>query len=200
MSTRAPAARGSIDWSEIRRRMEETERQLLGSERLSPEREQAILDARARELARPARVQELGTALEVITFALANEIYAIETRYITAAFRLMDLCPLPGARAPIFGVTAWRGDLLTILDLRSLLGVSVAALNDLSRVLVLGEGRAQCGVIADAVLDLVRVPAIELEASSHIVRLHQELIRGITRDAVIVLSGRAVLDSYADQI
>jgi purine-binding chemotaxis protein CheW len=199
MPTPGPASRGPIDWDEVRRRVEKAQRLGDGGTALSPEREQAILHERARELARPSRAAETRDELELITFALADETYAMETRYIIAAFRLTDLCPLPGARAPIFGVSAWRGDLLTILDLRSLLGVSVTSLNDLSRVLVLGERRAVCGVIADAVLDLVRVPAMELQDPSHGVTMNRALIHGITRDAKIVLDGKAVLNSYADQ-
>jgi len=162
----------------------------------APQRERDILEARARELARPLGKPLESNALEVITFALADETYAIETRYVMAAFRLTELCPIPGAQRPIFGVAAWRGELLTILDLRPLFGASVVALNDLARVLVLGEKRAVCGVLADTVRDLVTIPESQLVETVHAVTANRALFRGITRDAMLVLNGKTLLESY----
>ncbi|HYT83049.1 MAG TPA: chemotaxis protein CheW [Gemmatimonadales bacterium] len=193
MAARPKARRGPVDWAEIRRRVEAAGRALAGEGDASPERTRVLLEERARLLARPPAPPLAADALEAITFALANETYAVESRYVLEVFRLVDLSLLPGAEPPVFGITAWRGELLTILDLRPVLGLSVAALNELSRVIVLGDERATFGILADAVRDLVTLPASEVREPPEGVAAQRTYLRGMTGDAVLVLEVRALL-------
>jgi purine-binding chemotaxis protein CheW len=134
--------------------------------------------------------------LELLTYALANEVYAVESRYVAAVFRLTGLSPLPGAEPPVFGVTAWRGELLTILDLRAALGLSITALNDLSWVIVLGEERPAFGILADAVRELVNLPAFAVREPPEGIAAQREYLRGVTPDAVLVLEATKLLQLH----
>lgn len=156
------------------------------------DRTSAVLEERARALARVA-APPAGEALEVVTFILANETYAVESSLVVAVFRLTDLALLPGAEPPVCGVTAWRGELLTILDLRPLLGLSSTALNDLSRVIVLGEEGPTFGVLADAVREIVVVPVSDVREPPERTAAGREYLRGITGQAVLILDGRALV-------
>jgi purine-binding chemotaxis protein CheW len=183
-----------VNWAEIGQRVDAVGQELTPAQaERSPERARALLEARARILALPADPAATGERLELVGFSLANEIYALESRYVVQVFRLLDLTPLPGAEPPVFGVTAWRGDLLTILDLRPVLGLPVTALNDLGRVIVVGAERAEFGVLADAVLEMQSVPASELGPPGAGQGKPPEYLRGITRDAVLVLDGSRLL-------
>lgn len=155
---------------------------------------------RARRLARLPTPPQVGEMLEAITFSLANEIYAIETRYVLEVFRLRDLAPLPGAESSVCGVTAWRGELLTVLDLRGMLGLSIAALNDLSRVIVLSGNQTTFGILADAVRDLVTLSAAAVREPSDGVAAHRTYLRGITGDALLVLDANALLTLAGAQL
>lgn len=152
-----------------------------------------VLAERARVLARPVTPPAAGDTLELITFTLANETYAIESRDVLEVFRLTELAPLPGAEPPVRGITAWRGTLLTVLDLRATLGLAADALNDLSRVIALGAARAVVGLLVDAVQDVVRVPAPEVRPPPDGVAPQRTYLRGITGDAVLVLDTRSLL-------
>ncbi|MDP3910839.1 MAG: chemotaxis protein CheW [Gemmatimonadales bacterium] len=163
---------------------------------MSPESRREVLEERARALARPAAAPLAGDMLEVLTFTLANETYAVESRYVVAVFRLTDLSPLPGAEPPVFGVTAWRGELLTILDLRAALGLSVTALNDLSRVIVLGEERPAFGILADAARELVTLAASDVRQPPARVAARREYLRGVTSEAVLVLEATKLLQLH----
>lgn len=196
MAGRPKARRGPVDWAEIRRRVEAAGRAVAGETAMSPERARLVLEERAGALARPATPPPAGDTLEVMTFALANEVYAVESRYVVAVFRLTDLSPLPGAEAPVFGVTAWRGELLMILDLRAALGLSVTALNDLSRVIVLGEKRPAFGILADVARELVALPAAEVREPPEGVAAKREYLRGVTADAVLVLEATKLLQLH----
>ncbi len=185
-----------MDWAEIRRRVEAAGRAVAGETAVSPEHVRQVLEERARALARAAVPPPAGDVLELVTFALADEVYAIESRYVQAVVRLVELSPLPGAEPPVFGVTAWRGGLLTILDLRRVLGLSVAAPDDLSRLIVLGEDRPAFGILADAVQDLVTLPISELRAAAEGVAAQREYLRAMTAGAVLVLDGDKLLRAY----
>lgn len=197
MSSRERERPGSVDWAEIRRRVETAGRALAGEVGVPPERERQVLEERARALARPATPPTVGGTIEAITFALANEVYALESRYVVEVFRLAELALLPGAEPPVFGVTAWRGELLTILDLRQVLGVPVAALNDLSRVIVLGAERPAFGILADAVRELVTLDAAAVREPPEGVAAKREYLRGTSDDAVLVLDAEQLLQSHA---
>ncbi|MGH7591357.1 MAG: chemotaxis protein CheW [Gemmatimonadales bacterium] len=187
-----------MDWAEIRRRTDAVTRALDGTSDASPERIRALLEERARVLARSAVSPPAGDAVELLTFALANEVYAVESRYVVAVFRLTDLSPLPGAEPPVCGVTGWRGELLTILDLRAVLGLSVNALNDLSQVIVLGAERPAFGILADGVRELVTIPASAVREPPEGMAANRAYLRGLTGDAVLVLDGGGLLRLHQD--
>jgi len=183
----------TVDWAEIGRRLDAAGRAAAEPGVASPERIRQVLEERARVLARPITRPAPGDVIQVITFALANEIYAIESHYVFEVFRLDQLAPLPGATPPVFGVTVRRGELLTILDLRTVLGLPVAALNDLSRVLVVGGDQPTAGVLADSVLELVTLPTQSIQLPREGLAAKREYLRGITPGAILVLDGQQLL-------
>ena len=193
MAGRRKTPRGPVNWAEIRSRVEAAGQALTGGADAAPERVRAVLQERARALARPVGAPSPADSLEILTFGLAKERYAIESRYVVEVFRLKELSSLPGAERPVFGATVWRGELLTILDLRATLGLSVAALDDLSRVIVLGEDRPAFGILADAVYELVTLTASEVREPPEGVAAHREYLRGVTVDAVLVLDAERLL-------
>ena len=192
MASRRKVPREPVDWGLVRARVEAAGRELAEDGASSPARARDVLEQRARRLARPLAIPPTNV-LELLRFRLANEEYGIESRYVFEVFRLAELTPLPGAESPVFGVTAWRGELLTILDLRQVLGVSRSSLDDLSRVIVLGLERPAFGVLADAVRELVTVSVSDvLEATGGVV-LNRKYLRGVTTDAVLVLEAKELL-------
>lgn len=193
MATPPKPSQSPIDWVQIRQRVEAAGRAVAGEIAASPERIRQTLEERARLLARPVARPAAGDTLELITFALGNEVYALESRFVVAVFRLTDLSPLPGAEPPVSGVTAWRGGLLTILDLRGVLGLSQTALNDLSRVIVLGDDRPAFGILVDGLRDLMTLSASEVQSPTAGVAAARTYLRGITGEAVLVLEARALL-------
>lgn len=154
--------------------------------------ERELLEQRARALARPPAAHK-GDTIEIVTFGLAGETYGIESRYVLEVLRLTDLSRLPGAEPPVLGITTWRGALLNILDLRPMLGLTTAALDDLGRLIVLGKEGPAFGVLVDQVYALVVVPASAVRDPSDGVALRRDYLRGLTAEAVIVLAGEKLI-------
>jgi purine-binding chemotaxis protein CheW len=157
-----------------------------------------ILEARARRLAR--RLDDVApvAGVEMLGFSLARERFAVPSRYVFAVFPLAELVPLPGATPPVVGLTRWRGDILTVLDLRRLIANVAGALDDLSRVIVIGETLPQFGILADVVHDMVMIDLAALHKIPNERRGESRLLLGVTQHAVHVLDVPALMARQAD--
>ncbi len=154
-----------------------------------------VMERRTRELARPVDARARVAGLLVLQFSLGGERLAIEAKWLLGVAKVTLLAGLPGAEPPVRGVSVWRGELLTVLDIRPNLGISTAALSDLTRILVLGERRARFGLLVDTVRDVVDLSAAELlpvPAGS----LARDYLIGVTADAGLVLDGQRLLQLF----
>lgn len=188
-----PRSERAIDWPAVRARISKA----AAEEALNPsgDRAKQILDARAHALARTlVEEQPAGESIEAITFALANERYAVETRYVREVTRFTDFTTVPGAPDFVVGVTNLRGGVLVVFDLRKILGIPAPGLTDLSRVIVHGRERAEFGILADAVHEVRIISAADLLAPADSAGTDRRYLRGITADALIMLDGSALLD------
>lgn len=153
-----------------------------------------VLRRRAAALARvPAATRQADTTPAVI-FELADEVYAIDARIVLEVHVLRELTPFAGASAPLFGITHWRGSILTILDLREQLGVRSRGVTDLSRVIVVDGGRTPFGILADAARDFIDLQESGIRSLPADEGSARRLLRGMTDDAVLVMNTDAVLD------
>jgi purine-binding chemotaxis protein CheW len=205
MSANTPPPGRRLDWSELYARLgrvTEATRQALGP---TPEQSLALMDERARVLARvPVREPEPSEVLEVATFTLAGERYAIETRYITRVVRLTDFTPVPGTPEFLGGVLNLRGEILALIDLRAFFGIASTGLTDLSRIIVLGLERNEFGIMADGVEEVstLRVDEVLETPATLPGGGGRAPLLGVTADAWIVLDGSALLADaalYIDQ-
>jgi purine-binding chemotaxis protein CheW len=163
-----------------------------------PQDDRTILEARARALAR--RMDDLAPQIgvEMLSFSLAREQFAVPSRYVFAVFPLAELVPLPGATPPVVGLTRWRGDVLTILDLRRLIANVHGALDDLSRVIVIGDTYPQFGILADVVRDMIMIDLAALHRVPDERRGDTRMLLGITQDAIHVIDAPALMARQAD--
>ena len=195
----------SIDWPSVRERLDKATVATESALRVSPERTCEIMDARARALARVQQAEpDVGEALEVATFALADERYAIETCFVSEVIRLADCTRVPGTPDFLLGVTNLRGEILSVIDLRKFFDLPTRELSDQSRVVVLGGERPEFGVLAESAHEVTTLRREELlEPPGSVTGIGREYLRGVTRDALIVLDGAVLLQDarlFIDQI
>jgi purine-binding chemotaxis protein CheW len=94
----------------------------------------------------------------------------------------------------VAGVANLRGQVLVVFDIRPLLGLAVKARPETSRILVCGATDIDFGFVIDAANDVVRIPANEISADAIEANAGStSIIRGLTRDALIVLDGVALI-------
>lgn len=162
----------------------------------TPDRDRVreVLRERARALARPPAPPPPVGALEILTFDVAQERCAVESRFVHAVFRLAELTPLPGAVAPIAGVTAWRGEVLTLLDVRSMLGAGDQG-ERLAHVIVIGGVRPVFGLLAADLQEVALLPRAELLTGVDATQ-GREAVAGVTRAGLVLLDAERLLGTH----
>jgi purine-binding chemotaxis protein CheW len=186
-------------WQEVHEKLARARAALEEALNPSPQRRRAVLEERARLLAR--QPQGAGAADEgmlLVAFRLADERFAVEARYVREVLRLGGCTPLPGAPPFVHGIVNLRGEILDVLDLRPLLGLPGNASSEpagpAARVVVLGVDRAEMGLLVDAAEEVVRVPAADLhDPPDSITGPGREYLRGVTAEAVSILDGAVLL-------
>ena len=192
MSLGREQRRKAIDWDAVRRRLARA--QAAGA-RLTPEQARALLDERARTLARrPEEASAAARTLEVVIFEIAGECYALETAHARAVVRLEDLTPLPGAPDFLAGVMNLRGQILPVFDLCQVFGTPRARPAEPSWVVVLGAERAEFGALAETVHEVASLPEGRVRAPEvPPAGIGHDCLRGVTPEGMIVLDGAALL-------
>ncbi|HSJ08486.1 MAG TPA: chemotaxis protein CheW [Longimicrobiales bacterium] len=151
-----------------------------------------LLRARARRLSMTSREEAVVERIPAVAFTLSGERFGIDARAVLHVSVLRQLTTLPAAAPPLFGVTHWRGSVLTILDLRDVLGLR-RAVTDLSRFIVIAAPR-RFGILADAAHEIVHIDAAQVRPLQS--GLTQPLLRGITDDGILVIDHAALLRTF----
>ena len=187
---RGPRRVEGVDWMQVHARIEHLARELAGADERTPDEERALLEARARLLARRGVADDAAASTEVVRVAIGGRVAAIAARFVVEAVRDAVPTPLPGATPPVRALVPWRGRILTALDLRDALGAPGGG--EPRRLLVLGESRAELALLVDEILGLdviedARVHPLPDGAAGH------DYAAGLADDATLLLDGAAVL-------
>ena len=140
--------------------------------------------------------------LELLTFVIANEHYAVDIERIVEIVTPRSVTRIPNADFSVVGIISLRGTIVTLVDVRRKLrhpsaGESTAD----TRIVVIDNKNEMIGFVVDRVLRVVKAAADEIEPHPvvHSAEL-DEAVRGVFRagDALtILLDLDKLLDSRA---
>ncbi|MEX2495462.1 MAG: chemotaxis protein CheW [Woeseia sp.] len=184
-----------IDWANVRRQLEDAAAAAEEAFDPSPERAAALLSARARKLAQlPDAPQEDGT-VTLLKFRRGSEWFGVEVRFVREVTGLGPLAAVPGTPEFLTGVTIRRGKVLAVFDLSGLFGSAAETEGASPRLLVLGQEREELAILVDEAHEHETIiQAHILDPSGGVAdKVRNKWIRGITKDALIVLDGAAFL-------
>lgn len=185
-----------IDWEDARQRIARLGDTLAQGETFTPEETEAILYARARRLAEVVEPpQDSSERIEVMLIDLAEERYAVETMVIREVLRPAKMALLPGAASHIAGVMNLRGRPLLLVDGRALLGLTCSELTAAARVVVMGVGQPEFGLLTEATEEVAELDASEIrEPPKSLPGTARRFVRGVTSDATIVLDTESLMN------
>ncbi|MBK7995346.1 MAG: purine-binding chemotaxis protein CheW [Blastocatellia bacterium] len=176
-----------IDWNLLYKQIEE-QTKLVINEEDSEEEIKNILKLRTERLAKPIKEIEIANTLSVVEFLLAKEKYAIESIYIQEIQPLLDLTTLPTAPKFILGITNLRGQILSVMNLKTFFNLSDADIKNSPKLIVVSVGEMTLAFLADDVIGESRISLLELQTSLPTLNEKQsKYLIGITKDQLIVL-------------
>lgn len=154
-----------------------------------------ILRARAQALARPAQHAALAEdSLDVLEFRLAQERYALETRYVREVYPLKDLTPLPCTPPFVLGIVNVRGRITPVIDIKKFFDLPDQGLTDLHRIILVGAGDLELGLLADVIVGVRSVPLESLQPSlPTLTDIGGEYLKGVTAERLVVLDLARIL-------
>ena len=131
---------------------------------------------------------EAETFLEVLEFRLAQERYAIETRYVREVYPLKDLTPLPSTPPFVLGIVNVRGRILPVLDLKKFFDLPEQGLTDLHRIILVRGNDLELGLLADVIVGVRSIPVDSLQPSlPTLTGIRADYLKGVTAERLVVL-------------
>jgi purine-binding chemotaxis protein CheW len=185
----------AIDWAEVRARLDAA--QAAGEQAWTPGADETkrILRERARALAAaPGGTQTFDRSIEVVEFLLAHERYAVESSHVREVYPLENLTPLPCTPAFVLGIVNLRGEIVSVIDLRTFFDLAQTGLPDLNKVIVLESEDMVFGILADAILGVRRIALAEIQpALPTLTGIREKYLKGITAERTVVLDAGKLL-------
>lgn len=119
------------------------------------------------EVRRDTSTSAIAQAGKYLTFNLADELYGIDILRVREIIGLMRVTRIPGTQPHFRGVINLRGKVIPVIDLRLRFGMPPAVTTQLTCVIVVDistpSGTISCGLVADAVSDVLNIEAAEIE-------------------------------------
>ncbi len=123
-------------------------------------------------------------------FCLSELLLAVDMHQVQEANRVLDVTPVPRAPKFVRGVINLRGDVVTVIDLRVLLGLPPAQLTRQSRNLIVRSEGELIGLWADGLADTITVAASDIEPTpSNFDDVESRFFEGVFKmeDTVVVI-------------
>jgi purine-binding chemotaxis protein CheW len=153
------------------------------------------LRERARSLAQvPETDIDYADVLEAVEFTLSGERYALGVEHISESLPLREFTRVPGTPSFVVGIVNVRGQIISLIDLRTLLEVPDSGLSDQNRIIVLRSREMEFGILADRITGSVVLPRAALQPPPQTLsEINRDVIIGVTPDRLIVLDGARFL-------
>lgn len=131
-----------------------------------------------------------GDELQLVTFYVGDLLLGLEIDSVQEINRHLDCRWVPHAPPFVRGVVNLRGDVTTLVDLRTVLGMSPGQVTRTTRNLVVKSGGEMIGLMVDRLADILAVPRDAIEAPpANVSGVEGRFFRGVytTEQDVIVL-------------
>lgn len=104
-----------------------------------------------------------GEVLQLVSFQLGQEEFAIDILGVQEIIRLVEITPVPNAPYYVEGVVNLRGKVIPIINLRSRFGLPEVEPTKDTRIIVVEVEHSILGFIVDSVEEVLRLPEEVIE-------------------------------------
>lgn len=184
----------SIDWSEVKQRLETAQAAIERIWAPTFEDTQRILEKRTQALARePVRAED-AEYFEVLEFLLAHERYAVASAFVREVCPLEELTPLPCTPSFVLGIVNVRGEMLSVIDLKKFFDLPEKGLSDLNKVIVLESADMVFGILADVIVGVHPILRADIQSAlPTLTGIREDYLHGVTAERQVVLDAEKLL-------
>lgn len=134
---------------------------------LPPERMDEMAETVA-EMARPKedlyeREELKEQTQQIIVFRLSREWYGVEIAKVKEVVKVAKITYLPSSPEYIAGIVNLRGKILSVTDLKAMIGLPHEELTDKARIIAVESGMLETGLLVDEVVESIDVPVGKIE-------------------------------------
>lgn len=178
-------------WERMHDRVKNLEIAMTQVSEISKEEMEGILHKRALELAKEIKDVDLEKkTVQLLTFNLAKEHYGFDIRYVREIRKAYNFTIVPCTPDFVIGVINLRGQILSVIDIRKILGLEKVEITNSSRVVVVEVDEVEMGIIVDTVEQILFVDLGKIEPPlSTLGGVREEFIDGIysQKDSVLII-------------
>ncbi|MGD9692206.1 MAG: chemotaxis protein CheW [Phycisphaerales bacterium] len=131
-----------------------------------------------------------GDQLQLVTFEVGGEEYAVEILSVQEINRMMSLTRVPQSPPEVEGVINLRGKIIPVVDLRKRFGLSQAEHGTESRIVVVEVRGKVIGFIVDRVHEVLRIESTIVEPAPEMVcSIDSDFVQGVGKleDRLLIL-------------
>lgn len=111
----------------------------------------------------PVQDQSVSESRQLATFRIGDELFGLGINSIREIVRYPDITGVPRSPAYLTGLANMRGNVLPVVDARLRLGVKVAPISDMTRVLVVETDGLPTGLVVDRVCGVISLESASVE-------------------------------------
>ncbi|MCE9501618.1 MAG: chemotaxis protein CheW [Leptospira sp.] len=142
-------------------------------------------------------IKEKTESLQLLTWYIGNQLFGMNITECREVDQDNKILEVPHSKEYVRGIMNLRGDVVTVLDLRSMLGYS-AKENNISPVAIRLKGNnQQVAILADSICDVMEIENDKIEpCPPHMSELETRYISAITmtdRGNVLILNPAEVV-------
>ncbi|RPF42885.1 purine-binding chemotaxis protein CheW [Thermodesulfitimonas autotrophica] len=109
------------------------------------------------------KAEVTGREEQIVVFKLAEQTYGVDIGAVAEIIRMESITRVPRAPEFVEGVINLRGRIIPVIDLRKRFGLPEGEQTRQSRIIIVEIGGMTIGMIVDAVLEVLRIPAETIE-------------------------------------
>jgi purine-binding chemotaxis protein CheW len=133
---------------------------------------------------------EGGQQLQLVTFGLGEEEFAVDILAVQEINRMMALTRVPQSPPEVEGVINLRGKIIPVIDLRKRFGLTPSEQSEHSRIIVVEVHSRVLGFIVDRVSEVLRISSKIVEpAPTMVCSVDSDFIAGVGKlpDRLLIL-------------
>ena len=131
-----------------------------------------------------------GDQLQLVSFVLAGEEFAVDILAVQEINRMMDLTRVPQSPPEVEGVINLRGKIIPVVDLRKRFGMPAVERTEQSRIVVVEINKRVLGFLVDRVNEVLRIDRGIVEPAPRMAcSIESEFIAGVGKleDRLLIL-------------